>query len=105
MPRVASAFVAYLTFQNFASKSSKVLPLVTYTTWHDMYKLIADIFIFLALIQNIACQYLVRRKSAYFGIELDRVSRVFFPALFYFAQLLLYPAPHTTITSLHGTFL
>ena len=30
MPRLASAFVAYLTFQNFASKSSGSLPLVTY---------------------------------------------------------------------------
>lgn len=90
MPRVATSFIAYLTFLNFQQKGGSSLPLLTYTTWHDVYKLIANVFIFLAIVENMTCQYLHRVKGAHTGHELDVLSRALFPALFFLFQLLAY---------------
>jgi hypothetical protein len=90
MPRVAVAFISYLTLSNAASVLASTLPKVSYQMWLNVFILSQRLMVMVGLLETACCCFVTAGYSTRVGMALDAFARVFVPIDYVIYMALLF---------------
>lgn len=90
MPRVAVAFISYLTLNNAAASLSAGLPPVSHAMFINNFLLFQRLMVVVGLFETAATWYITECISTRVGSSLDKLSRVFVPLDYALFSLILF---------------
>lgn len=79
MPRVAVAFVSYLSLNNAASALTEGLPPVSYVMFIDVFVLTQRLMVVISLLETVATWFITQYTSTRVGLALDNLARFLVP--------------------------
>lgn len=90
MPRVAVAFISYLTLNNAAASLSASLPPVSYAMFINVFLLFQRLMVIVGLVETASSFYITESISSSIGHSLDKFSRVFVPLDYLLFTIILF---------------
>jgi len=93
MPRVATAFIAFLTLSNWVSSQSNVLPDLHYRIFSTMLLNNARLFVTMSLFETVAVAFIVDNYSQRTAMAVDHLARVLLPCDFAAIMLFFFAVP------------
>jgi len=79
MPRVAVAFISYLSLGNLANHLTSELPTVSYEIWLGVFIQLQRLMVVLVLLETACVFYVTEHVSTRVGVSLDCLARVLVP--------------------------
>mmetsp|Transcript_88364 Transcript_88364/g.274682 ORF Transcript_88364/g.274682 Transcript_88364/m.274682 type:complete len:536 (+) Transcript_88364:71-1678(+) len=89
MPRVAVAFISYLTLSNTANALASGLPSVSYQVWLSVFILSQRLAVLLTMIETAAVFYVTEHFATRVGVSLDLLARVLVPVDYLLFSIIL----------------
>lgn len=89
MPRVAIAFVSYLTLTNWAGSQLATLPKVMYPVWLDVFMSAGRLFMIWCLFETIIAHAIAANVSTRTALVMDKICRVLGPIMYAVVLLVL----------------
>eukprot|EP00420_Gonyaulax_spinifera_P038976 CAMPEP_0197888426 /NCGR_PEP_ID=MMETSP1439-20131203/21979_1 /TAXON_ID=66791 /ORGANISM="Gonyaulax spinifera, Strain CCMP409" /LENGTH=558 /DNA_ID=CAMNT_0043508337 /DNA_START=1 /DNA_END=1677 /DNA_ORIENTATION=+ len=90
MPRVATAFISFLTLTTWSTQISAKLPVVNYAIWFSVFIDTSRFFVFLSLLETVVAQFLIDNVGTRMAKALDQFSRVLIPPNFFLLMIVTF---------------
>jgi len=104
MPRVAVAFVSYLSLNNAATALTSGLPPVSYVMFMDVFVLSQRLMVVVSLLETVCTWYITEYVSTQVALALDCFARVFVPVNYLVYNAILFAIGNSYVSGDEGAY-